>query len=88
MADPLPDDTRSIHEVKLGTLLALRDCAMGIKVQSESDYTLRDAEKYSVSTQRRVIEQPNLIKNPPPLDRVNIITLPPERLERFKQFCE
>ena len=86
MTDPLPDDTRTIHEVKLGTLLAIRDCGEGKKVQSQSDLTLRDAEKYSVSTQRRGAVYPNLIKNPPPLHRVNIITLPPDRLERFKQY--
>ena len=86
MVDPVPEDTRSIHEVKLGTLLAIHECAMGRKIKSLSEYTLRNEDKYSVSTQRRGIVYPNLIKNPPPLVKRMIIDLPPDRLENFKEF--
>ena len=55
MVDPVPGDTRSIEEVKLGTMIAVHKCAMGEPISSLSEYTLCDKDKYSVSTQRRRI---------------------------------
>ena len=86
MVDPVLEDTRTIEEVKLGTLLAIHKCAMGRPISSLSEYTLHDKDKYSVSTQRQGIVYPNLIKNPPPLVKRMIINLPTDRLEKFKEF--